>query len=286
MVKTIGNPLSWGVRRLGLAGHGIAESAAHMGSRDATPPQVRQIGTADLGAALRLGLDDFLALRSDALMVCLLYPVIGLALVWAALDARLLPLVFPLVSGFALLGPLAAVGLYEMSRRREAGQPAGWDAALSVLRAPALGAIVTLGIALLGLFLIWMLAAQYIYAATLGPEPPASLGAFLTETLTTGAGWAMIVIGTATGFVFAALVLSISVVSFPMLLDRDPGLPVAVVTSVRVARENPRTVAVWGLIVATSLVLGALPAFLGLAVVMPVLGHASWHLYRRAVARG
>ena len=117
----------------------------------------------------------------------------------------------------------------------------------------------------------------------MGPEAPVSTTAFLRDALTTGAGWAMILIGMATGFVFAMVVLAISVVSFPLLLDRNVGLPVAVVTSVRVATRNPRAICAWGLIVAVSLALGSLPAFLGLIIVLPVLGHATWHLYRLAV---
>ena len=106
---------------------------------------------------------------------------------------------------------------------------------------------------------------------------------FLREVLTTGAGWTMILVGCGVGFLFAALVLATSVVSFPLLLDRDVGLPVAVITSMRVAAANPLPIAVWGLIVAGGLLLGSIPFFLGLIVVMPILGHATWHLYRRTV---
>src|SRR5690606_34564045 len=125
------------------------------------------------------------------------------------------------------------------------------------------------------------LAAHWLWLATMGPEAPESLAAFLGEVFTTPEGWTMIALGLLLGFLFAALVLATSVVSFPLLLDRPVGLPVAVVTSVRLARQNPRTVALWGLIVAVALFLGALPLLVGLAVVMPVLGHATWHFYRR-----
>jgi uncharacterized membrane protein len=129
----------------------------------------------------------------------------------------------------------------------------------------------------------WLLLADAIHTLTLGPEPPAGLLALVREAVTTPAGWAMAVIGTGVGFVMAAAVLAVSVVSFPLLLDRDLSLPVAVTTSVKVARENPAVIATWGLVVAGLLVLGILPALIGLVVVLPLLGHATWHLYRAAV---
>jgi uncharacterized membrane protein len=137
---------------------------------------------------------------------------------------------------------------------------------------------------LLLIFLLWMGTAWLIYQGTLGPEPPASAGAFVRAVLSTGAGWTMTVIGCGVGFVFAAVVLSLSVVSFPMLLDRDPGLIPAITTSLRAVAANPGPMAAWGLIVTAGLVLGSVPLLLGLVVVMPVLGHATWHLYRRIVA--
>ena len=228
-------------------------------------------------------MEDFGACRTDVIALCVFYPVIGALLAWFAFDRNLVPLLFPVISGFALLGPVAGVGLYEMSRRREIGEEPSWAHAFAVVRHPSFAAIAVLGLMLGGVFVVWMLTAHGIYYATLGPELPASLGAFLRDTFTTGAGWAMIIVGCAVGSLFAALVLAISVVSFPLLLDRDVGLPVAVITSLRVTAANPVPIAVWGLIVAAGLVIGSIPFFLGLIVVLPVLGHATWHLYRRTV---
>ncbi|MFV2053025.1 DUF2189 domain-containing protein [Aliiroseovarius sp. YM-037] len=288
MVKTIGNPLSWGAQTVGAAANHLGSAIGKVRRPDATEitemPVVNTIGTEDLRIALRKGFDDFGAFRSDVLVICFLYPVVGMLLIWFAFDRALLPLLFPLMSGFALIGPVAAVGLYEMSRRREAGQDASWADAFGVLKSPSLGPIIMLGLYLLAILLVWLFLANLIYAATLGPEPPASIGVFLTEVLTTVAGWAMILLGFGVGFIFALAVLAISVVSFPLLIDRQVGLAVAVVTSTRVLSQNPRTICIWGMMVAAGLLIGSIPLLLGLIVIMPVLGHATWHLYRRAVS--
>jgi uncharacterized membrane protein len=283
MAKTIGNPLSWMVQAAaGASQHAGANAAAMRGEAGALP-EVREITMGDIRAALKAGAEDFAALRSDVIFYCLLYPFIGLTLAWFTFNSNLLHLAFPLVSGFALLGPIAAVGIYELSRRREKGLDAGWGHAFSFLTSPSFGAIFVLGVYLLAVFVAWLVAAHWIWRLTLGPVPPASLGGFATDVLTTPAGWAMVILGVGVGFVFAAMVLAMSLVSFPLLIDRNVGVPVAVATSIAVARRNPRTVAAWGLLVAVMLALGAIPALLGLAIVLPLLGHATWHLYRRAV---
>jgi uncharacterized membrane protein len=284
MAKTIGNPLSWSVDAASAAGGYVGSVAGELGGEDTAPPVVRRITIDDLKASLRAGFEDFAACRSDVVFLCLLYPVIGGLLAWAAFSGNLLPLIFPIMSGFALLGPVAAVGLYEMSRRRERGEEASWSNAFGVVKSPSFGAIFVLALMLFATFVIWLIAAHGIWSATLGPEPPASIGAFVGDVFGTPAGWTMIVTGMAVGGMFAVAVLGVSLVSFPLLLDRKVGLPVAVVTSFRVVTENPRVSAIWGAIVAGSLAVGSIPAFLGLIVVLPVLGHATWHLYRRAVA--
>jgi len=281
--KTIGNPLSWSAQRLADIGRSAGAAVDGVGSHDMTLPEVNEIGLGDIRAALRKGVEEFAALRTDVITAVALYPVIGFVLAAWALHSGQVHLLFPLAAGFPLVGPVAAIGLYEMSRRREQGEDASWTAALATLTGRVLGPVLSLGCLLAVIFALWLFAAHGIWAATLGPEPYDSLLAFLRATFTTSAGWMMIVIGCGTGFLFAVVVLCVSLVSFPMLIDRPVGVPVALITSLAVARRNPGTTALWGLIVTMSLVLGMIPLFVGLIVVLPILGHATWHLYRRAV---
>jgi uncharacterized membrane protein len=249
----------------------------------ASPFVIRKIGLSDLSDALRLGWEDFKAVPSHAIILCVIYPVLGLVLFRMVLGYAVLPLLFPLAAGFTLIGPFAALGLYELSRRRERGeQAAAWDA-IQVLRAPSFGAMLELGTLLLVLFGTWIAAADALYIATFGHAPAASIPDFATRILTTPDGWLLIIVGCGVGFLFAVVALCVSVVSFPLLLDRHATAIDAIRTSLRAVMKNPFVMAAWGLIVAALLVIGSLPLFVGLAVVLPVLGHATWHLYRKVV---
>jgi len=283
----IRNPIEWSLDQFRVAGAAAGSMGRAVAGEGAAEREiaVRRIGLADLRAALAAGFEDFKENRSDVVFLCIVYPILGFALAKLAVENEMLPMLFPLASGFALVGPVAALGLYEMSRRRERGIHGGWPQALSVVRSPAFGKIAVLGLLLTALFLLWIGAAALIYALTLGPEQPASLGAFIRDTLTTEAGWAMIVLWCGVGFCFALAALAIGTISFPMLLDRDVSLGTAIAASARALAANPQAMAAWGLIVALSLAVGTLPAFLGLIVAMPVLGHATWHLYRRLIPR-
>lgn len=249
-------------------------------------PKVRQVSVADLRDCLRRGVADFAAARDDVLFLVIVYPFAGLVLAALASRYELLPMIFPLLAGFALVGPLAAVGLYEISRRLERGEAVNWTAAAGVFRSRAVGAILGMGLILVAFFVAWLATAYQISLIAFADGPPVTVAAFVNQVIATGDGWRMALIGLAVGFLFAVVAFAVSVVTFPLLLDRHVDLDVAIGTSLRVVAANPGTMALWGLIVAAALVLGALPALFGLIVVLPVLGHATWHLYRKAVEPG
>lgn len=285
---TIRNPIEWSGAQIVSAAHAagaLQRSLEHMqGTAHSPAPAVRRITNADIWQSLRLGFADFEAYRSDVIFLCATYALVGLVMARIAFGADLLPLLFPLASGFAIIGPLAAVGLYEMSRRREQGAQVGWANAFDVLKAPAIGGIAALGVMLIALFLAWLAVAWMIFQNTMGPVVPAAPLAFAHDVFFTTGGQAMIVLGMGAGFVFALLAMMLSVVSFPLLLDRDTGLDTAIATSFRAVIANPGPMALWGLVVALLLLAGTALVFVGLTVVVPVLGHATWHLYRRLVA--
>jgi uncharacterized membrane protein len=255
-------------------------------SRQANAPiPVRTIGHADVNAALREGLDDFLAMRGDLIFIGLLYPLVGILAGTAIVGGPLIPLLFPILAGVGLLGPVAAIGFYELARRREAGKSSNWSHFLDVRKRPSVEEIGAVAALLLAIFAAWLLAAGALYVALWGWEAPESIGAFVSRLFTSPEGWALIVIGNLVGLAFAALVLAISVVSLPMLVDCDIKAGEAVSTSIRAARANKGPVLRWGVIVAALLVAGSIPLFLGLAVVLPWLGYATWHLYTKLVDR-
>jgi uncharacterized membrane protein len=283
-MATIRNPIEWGTEQFKHATEHVEASGHAIRGERASVPAIQRIGLSDLRDALARGIDDFGACRTDVVFLAVVYPIVGLLLARFAFQQELIRLIFPLAAGFALLGPIAAIGLYEMSRQREIGGSANWGHAFGMIRSPSFGAIFLLGLILLVVFLLWLGAADLIYWFTLGATTPAvTAEGFIRDVLTTEAGWTMTAVGIGVGFLFALTVLAISVVSFPLLLDRDVGLATAIDTSIRAVGENPGPMAVWGLIVAAGLVIGAIPLFLGLIVVMPVLGHATWHLYRKVV---
>jgi uncharacterized membrane protein len=247
-------------------------------------PVVNKISIADVFDALRRGFDDFREKPSHYVFLCLMYPIAGIFLALATSSANLLPMIFPLVAGFALIGPIAAIGLYEISRRREAGMDTSWTYALEVTRSPAFPSIVTGGLMLFAFFVVWLVAAQTLYANVFGDVFPRSIAAFTSQVFGTPQGMQLILWGNLLGLGFAIIVLATTVVTFPILLDRDVGLVAAMEASVRATVTNPIPVFCWGLVVAGSLIIGTVPVFIGLALVIPILGHSTWHLYRKLIA--
>lgn len=250
-----------------------------------SPPGVRRISQRDLTWALAEGWRDFMAMRGEILFLALLYPLLGLLAAVTAADARLLPLFFPLVAGLSVMGPAVASGFYEMARRREAGLSSNWQHFLDPLKGRSRNGLMVLTLVLLVLFAAWLTVAWILYDATMSMHGPMDTAGFFRRLLTTSDGWTLIALGNLAGFGFAVATLVISVASFPMVVDRPIGAGSAIRVSFRAVKANPITVASWGAMVAGLLVLGSLPAFLGLAVVLPWLGYATWHLYTRMVER-
>jgi uncharacterized membrane protein len=252
--------------------------------------QVRRISSADIDWALREGWADFREKRGDLVLLPFIYPLVGVLASAFAFNSQLFPLIFPLVAGLSILGPVVASGFYELARRRESGEDASWLHFLDPLTGANRVGIFALAGMLAVLFLAWLGAAWAIYTRTLGTLGPSSPGQFLSDLFATRQGWTMILVGNLVGALFAIVTLAVSAISFPMLVDKARGGaavdPVeAVATSVAVFRENSGTMIRWGITVALLLALGSIPLFVGLMIVLPVLGYSTWHLYTRTITR-
>ena len=251
----------------------------------AAPPPVLRISEEDLNWALSQGWDDFRAKRGDILVLAFVYPLAGLVTAVVFMNDALLPLFFPLVAGLSVLGPAVASGFYEIARRRELGLSSSWRHFLDPVRGRSRSGLITLSGMLIALFLAWLAAAYLIYTLTIGTSDPLTTGNMLQRVFTNPEGGAMIVIGNLVGLAFGVVTIVLTLVSFPMVVDRPVDAMTAVGTSIRAVRTSPGATASWGLKVVALLVLGSLPAFVGLAVVLPLLGYATWHLYTRIVER-
>jgi len=246
---------------------------------------VRKISDRDLSAVLREGWADFLRFRGDLILIGLLYPLVGIVAATITVGGSLIPLFFPIAAGIALLGPLVAIGFYELARRREAGLESGWRHFIDVRKRPSASGIGAIAAVMFALFGAWVFVAAALYLLLWGLPVPDSVADFVIRLFTTSEGWALIVVGNMVGVLFAILVLALSVASLPMLVDCDVDARTALSTSVHAFQANSGVMIRWGVIIALLLVLGSIPAFLGLAVVLPWLGYATWHLYTRLIDR-
>ncbi|WP_033920140.1 DUF2189 domain-containing protein [Sphingomonas sp. 37zxx] len=246
--------------------------------------EVRRIGKADMDWALAQGWRDFRAKRGDLLFIGVIYPVVCFVAAVVTFNDSLFPLFFPLVAGLSIAGPAVASGFYELARRREAGIDSTWWHFLDPLKGRSRTPIAMLTLMLTGLFIGWLAAAYAIYALTFGADGPMRASE-ISRIFTTESGWAMIVIGNLVGLGFALVAITVSFVAFPMVVDQPVEAHTAVATSIAAARRNPGETIGWGLRVAALLVLGTIPFGVGLAVVLPWLGYATWHLYTRLVVR-
>jgi uncharacterized membrane protein len=279
MARTaIDHPIGWTFKAVGSA-----MTVPRPSPVDTSPIVVNRIGFDDLTLSLKQGFADFAASRTDVILLCIMYPIAGIVFSRLAVQMSLLPMVFPLLAGFALLGPVLASGTYNMSRVRERTGRASWTDAFAAFRAPGIGSMVAFGLWLLFIFALWLIAAHLLYKVTLGRHATISLDYFIHGLFITQQGRTLIWAGIGTGAIFAAYVLSIGIITAPLLLDRNVGLGAAIRASFRATRMNLVPVAAWGAIVAALLAAGTLVVLIGLAVVVPVLGHATWHLYRKLV---
>jgi uncharacterized membrane protein len=273
MTLTLHAPRSSGHRQLALAG------LFH------SPVVVRRISRRDLDWALAKGWNDFLEVRGDVILVAVIYPLVGFFAAAISFNVQMLPLLFPLIAGISILGPAVALGFYELGRRREAGLDANWRHGFDAIWRPGRGGLALLILGLAGMFVAWMIVAALIYGVTVEPDHPADVADFARIVFTTADGWRLILFGNLAGLAFAASTLSLMTVAFPMVVDKAVGARVAVMTSLVAAAGNPREMVSWGVRVAGLLALGCLPMFIGLAIVLPVLGFATWRLYTRLVQR-
>ena len=246
-------------------------------------PVVRSITAGDIAEAFGEGLRDFQAVPLYGLAFGALYAAGGIAILLCLTAFGLVYLAYPLAAGFAMIGPFVATGLYEVSRRRETGQAISIGAIWATVKAR--GEIGWMAFVTLFVFVIWMYQVRLLIALLLGLNASfSSLREFITVVLTTNEGLLFLAIGNAVGAALSLILFSLTVVSFPLLLDRDVDFVTAMVTSVRAVVTSPVPMIGWAAVIVVLLAVSAIPYFLGLVVTLPVLGHATWHLYRRIIA--
>ncbi|MDX2205514.1 MAG: DUF2189 domain-containing protein [Hyphomicrobiaceae bacterium] len=246
-------------------------------------PVVRPVTAADIADALGKGMRDFQAAPTFGLVLGGLYALGGIVIVLSLTALGLTYLAYPLATGFALIGPFVAAGLYEVSRRLETREAISLGAIWRRVRSR--GEIGWMAFVTVFIFIMWMYQVRFLMALFLGLNASFStLSEFFTVVLTTTEGLLFLAVGNVVGALLSLLLFSLTVISFPLVLDRDVDCVTAMITSIRTVAASPVPMLAWAFLIGTLLVLSALPFFLGLLVTLPVLGHATWHLYRRAIA--
>ncbi|MEQ8450155.1 MAG: DUF2189 domain-containing protein [Nitratireductor sp.] len=246
-------------------------------------PEVAAITGADIRAALMQGLNDFARAPLFGLFFGGVFALGGMVIVLGLTIWRVPWMIYPFAIGFPLIGPFAAVGLYEVSRRLEAGQPLDWKAVLAVVWHQRTRELSWMAFVMLFVFWIWMYQIRLLVALVLGRMSFATLERFLDVVFTTPQGWTFLAVGHVVGAILALVLFSITVISIPLLLERELDFVTAMITSVKTVLASPSAMIGWGVTVTVLVLLSCVPFFLGLFVTLPVLGHATWHLYRRAV---
>jgi uncharacterized membrane protein len=248
------------------------------------PPAVNQLDLSDIADAAGRGMADFRAWPKFGLVFGGLYALGGILVMMTAAAYEMIYISYPLATGFALIGPFIATGLYEVSRKAELGETPQFGEVFSVIFEQRKRELGWMAFVVLFVFIMWMYQVRLLLALFLGFEPIATLPDFLTTIFTTPNGLMFLAVGHVVGAILAMVLFSLSVIPFPMLLDRDVDFITAMVTSVQVVVKNPLPMLGWAMVVTALLIVACIPMFLGLIVVLPILGHTTWHLYRKAVA--
>lgn len=248
-----------------------------------TMPPVEALSVADIKQCMAQGWADFRKAPGFGLFFGGIYMLGGLLIVQSLFVWDMSWMIYPVAIGFPLIGPFAAVGLYEVSRRLQSGEPLAWNQILSVMRFQSGREMSWMAFVVLFIFWMWMYQVRLLVALFLGRLSFTSLDRFIEIVTTTGEGLAFLMVGHVVGAVLSLVLFSVTVCSIPMLLDRNVDFVTAMITSVKVVLASPVVMLGWGVMVTLALIAAMVPAFLGLLVVLPVLGHTTWHIYKRAV---
>jgi uncharacterized membrane protein len=249
-------------------------------------PTVNPIGFSDLFDVLGKGLSDFKRAPLFGLFFGGVYALGGIAIALSLTVWNIPWMIYPIAIGFPLIGPFLAVGLYEVSRRLETGKPLSWREVLGVIWLQRQRELAWMAFVMLFVFWVWMYQVRLLVAIILARSSFSTLDRFLHVVFTTSQGWTFLAVGHVVGAILAMVLFSITVVSIPLLLDRESDFVTAMITSVKAVTTSPVPMLAWGVFVTLAVIVSSVPMFLGLVVVLPVLGHATWHLYRKAVVPG
>lgn len=246
-------------------------------------PEINKVTVDDIKASLKSGFSDFLARPVMSGFFGLFYAVVGILVVWCLVWLGKTWMIIPISVGFPLIAPFAASGLYEMSRRLQNDERFGWSEILTVMANQRKREMGWMAFVTLFIFWVWFYQFRTVLVIVLQDSSFSDLDGFLNTVLFTPKGWTFLVIGTCVGAFLSAVLFSVTVVAMPMLLDREMDFITAMLTSIRVVRENPIVMLAWAAIISVTMLLSLVPVFLGLIVTLPILGHSTWHLYQRAV---
>lgn len=259
---------------------GVAEVTKDKTSIPARVQIATDLRLEDLIAALARGWDDFRSAPQFGMGFGAIFAVCGFALTYFLFAQGELTWIFLAVAGFPMLAPFTAVGLYEVSRRREMGLAVSWSNVLRAIVGREDDQILSMGVIIFVAFSFWVIIAHLVFAIFVVEAGAGSEG---IEFLTSSAGLIMLATGSAIGAVIAFIFYAITVISLPMLVDQKIDFVTAILTSVRACRQNLPTLTAWAGTIATLLFLAIAFGFVGLMVVLPVLSHATWHLYKRTI---